>query len=276
MVRRFGLSNIGIAYATRLYPAVLPKLQSNAVKLRLKGIDHPIWIRAGTSDWRVLHQIFVAEEYNFGSEPHEAALSRFYKDILNRSEVPIIIDCGANIGLASVWYATRYPNARVIAVEPEPENFRILAMNAASYANITPIQGGISDRQTRATLVNAGDEPWAWETNENGETGKVAMFTIPCLLGEIPNARPIIVKIDIEGAEIALFRSNVEWTRQTPLIVFESHDRRFVWRGTFHAVVSRLIDQPRDYIHQGENTFAFLHDPNLTVLSGKNNPINGL
>jgi FkbM family methyltransferase len=114
------------------------------------------------------------------------------------------------------WKNYRDGSARIIAVEPEPKNFRILAMNAANYPNITPIQGGISDRQTRASLVNAGDDPWAWETKESGETGDVAMFTIPELLADVPNARPMIVKIDIEGGEAEMFRSNVEWTPARP------------------------------------------------------------
>ncbi len=87
------------------------------------------------------------------------SVSDFYEDVLNRSEVPVIVDCGANIGISSVWYAQRYPRARIIAVEPEPENFRILSMNAANYPNIVAVQGGVSDRQTRVSLTNAGDAP---------------------------------------------------------------------------------------------------------------------
>jgi FkbM family methyltransferase len=260
MVRQFDFSTARAAYCARLYGTTLPGPQWKMMTLQLTGVRHPVWLRPGTSDWRVLHQVFVAEEYNPGSEAHETALAHFYEDVLGRSKVPVIIDCGANVGMASIWYAQRYPSARIIAVEPEPENFRILAMNAANYPNITPIQGGISDRQTRASLVNAGDDPWAWETKESGETGDVAMFTIPGLLADVPNARPMIVKIDIEGGEVEMFRSNAEWTRQAALVVFEAHDRRFVWRGTFHAIVSSMVDRPRDYIQQGENTFAFSHD----------------
>ncbi|HEY2132214.1 MAG TPA: FkbM family methyltransferase, partial [Acetobacteraceae bacterium] len=178
---------------------------------------------------------------------------------IDRAEVPVIIDCGANIGIASIWYAQRYPRARIIAVEPEPENFRILTMNAANFPNITVVQGGISDRQTRLSLSNVGDAPWAWETKESNETGEIATFTIPGLLDTVPNGRPLIVKIDIEGFEVALFRSNLDWPREIPLIVFESHDRLFAWRGTFHAIAAALVGTPRDYIQKGENTFAYSH-----------------
>ena len=175
-----------------------------------------------------------------------------------KSKTPLIIDCGANIGLASIWYAQKFPAAKIIAVEPEPENFRILTMNAASYPNIVPIQGGISDRETRLSLANRDDAPWAWETTE-ADSGQIMSFTIPSLLETLPSAILMIVKIDIEGSEVELFRSNVDWVAQTPVIVFEAHDGLFNWRGTFHAVVSILTKQPRDYLQNGENTFSILH-----------------
>jgi FkbM family methyltransferase len=227
--------------------------------LRLNGVAHPISLRPGTSDWDVLHQVFVGEEYDSASQAHETIMSHFYADVLDQSEVPVIIDCGANIGIASIWYAQRFPRARIIAVEPEPGNFRILAMNAANYPNITPVQGGISDRQTRVSLTNVGDAPWAWETQECDDTGEIATFTIPDLLATVPRSRLMTVKIDIEGSEVELFRSNLDWPQETPLIVFEAHDRLFAWRGTFHAIVAALTDHPRDYIQKGENTFAFSH-----------------
>jgi FkbM family methyltransferase len=253
------LRTASFAYGVRLLCRVVPKLQWKVVALRLKGVPHPILLRPGTSDWDVLHQIFVAEDYNSGSEAHETSVSDFYEGVLNRLEIPVIVDCGANIGISSVWYAQRYPRARIIAVEPEPENFRILSMNAANYPNITPVQGGISDRQTRVSLTNAGDAPWAWETKESNDDGEIATFTIPNLLATIPGSRLMTVKIDIEGSEVELFRSNLDWSGKAPLIVFEAHDRRFAWRGTFHAIAAALTHQPRDYIQKGENTFAFCH-----------------
>ena len=259
MIRQFGIGTTGAAYAARLYSSVVPHARWKATSLHLGGVPKPVWIRPGTSDWRVLHQVFAGNEYDSGSDAHEAAVAGFYEDALARSEVPVIVDCGANVGLASIWYAVRFPRAQIIAVEPEPENFRILAMNARNYQNIMPVQGGISDRPTRASLTNAGSDPWAWETQENDEDGEVMMVTVQDLLAKVPNAQPLIVKIDIEGAERELFRSNLHWTRDTPLIVFESHDRRFAWRGTFHAIASALLEQPRDYIQQGENTFTFSH-----------------
>ena len=200
----------------------------------------------------------MRQEYECPSKVHEQAVHRFYNDCVSESGIPLIVDCGANIGLASIWYAQKFPRAKIVALEPEPENFRILTMNVSNYPNIIPVHGGISDRKTYFTLSNVTNAPWAWETIE-ADSGQIRAFTIPDLLESVPNAVLMIVKVDIEGGEVGLFRSNVGWVPEAPVIVFEAHDSLFSWRGTFHAVVSILTKQPRDYIQSGENTFSFLH-----------------
>jgi hypothetical protein len=69
----------------------------------------------------------------------------------------------------------------------------------------------------------------------------------------------LIVKVDIEGYETSLFRSNTAWAAQTPLVVFEMHDWLFHWRGTGDAIFRRLTQRPRDYLVRGENIFSFAH-----------------
>lgn len=44
-----------------------------------------------------------------------------------------IIDAGANIGLTSVYLANRFPNARILALEVDQQNFELLAENARPY-----------------------------------------------------------------------------------------------------------------------------------------------
>jgi FkbM family methyltransferase len=258
VIKASGVRGGILGLAARAASKARPSSRWTPRRLRLREVSHPILLRPATSDWNVLWDIFLRREYDCPSEEHDQAIRRFYDTCVAESKTPLIIDCGANIGLASIWYAQKFPRAKIIAVEPEPENYRILTMNAANYPNIVPIQGGISDRETRLSLVNQGDAPWAWETIE-ADSGQVRSFTIPSLLKTVPDGVLMIVKIDIEGSEVDLFRSNVEWVAHTPVIVFEAHDGLFSWRGTFHAIVSILTKQPRDYLQKGENTFSLLH-----------------
>jgi FkbM family methyltransferase len=257
-IREFGLRNGLVVSRARATSAAKSSPQGKLTRVFTRNSGLPIYLREGTSDWSVLDQIFVRSEYDYQSPGHDNALNRFYADTVSRSEIPLILDCGANIGLSSIWFARKYPLATVIAIEPESENFRMLTMNTTEYANILAVHGGVSDRDGKMSLFNSGNEPWAWQGQE-ADDGDVKTYTVPNLIIMIPNSRLLIVKIDIEGGEANLFRSNLEWVAESPLIVFEAHDWHFNWRGTFHAVASALTKEPRDYLHNGENTFSFSH-----------------
>jgi FkbM family methyltransferase len=263
LVKAFGVRwGTQIFYSIHVVDSLAPKYSIK--QLDLKKFKFPIFYRARSSDASVFEQTLVLNEYEVPIEAHRLALEAYYQMLLADGKRPLVIDCGANIGLSSVWFARRFPNAAVIAVEPEPDNFAVLLKNVAGYQNIKPIQAAISDHASTVSLQNVANEPWAWETKES-ETGPISTVTVSQLLGEAGSSAPLLVKIDIEGFEVQLFRSNSEWTSGIPLIVFESHDWLFHWRGTAHAILSVLCKDPRDYLQKGENTFALLH----SLLSGK-------
>jgi FkbM family methyltransferase len=228
-------------------------------QMTVRGVPHPIWLREGTSDFEVMEQIFVHHEYDFARwSSHHAMVQESYSELLKAGKIPVIVDCGANIGFASIWFAVRFPRALVFAIEPEPENFAVLSRNVSAYPNIAPIQAGISDRVGKLTLRNPAGEPWACQTQDD-DKGGIDTVTIPDLLAGRPDCAPLIVKVDIEGYETSLFRTNTDWAGRTPLVVFEMHDWLFHWRGTGHAIFRCLTEQPRDYLVRGENIFSFAH-----------------
>jgi FkbM family methyltransferase len=234
-------------------------------QLFIREAAHPVWLRKGTADLDVMEQIFVHREYDFaGWSSHHEMVQHAYVETINAGRMPVIVDCGANIGLASIWFALRYSRAIIYSVEPEPDNFAMLCRNVAPYPNIRPIQAAISDRTTRVSLRNPAHSSWACQT-EDDEQGQIETVTIPALLARSENAAALIVKIDIEGYEANLFRSNTAWVKRIPLVVFEMHDWLFAWRGTGDAILSCLTRSPRDYLMRGENIFAFSHPNALDV-----------
>jgi FkbM family methyltransferase len=258
-VASFGLGQGTVAYFLLTWPRLMRSDSRTVRRLRIPAVSHPIWLRPATSDWFVMEKVFIDLDYNLSQWPeHERAILVCYESALERGQTPVIVDAGAHIGLAALWFAERFPRARIFAVEPAPENLELLRRNASLYPNVTPIDAAIWDRETRVDLVNTHDEPWAWETRESG-SGEMRTVTVPNLLNREPDSVPLIVKADIEGSEIELFRSNLDWVEQTPLIVFELHDWQGGWRGTGHAVFSRLSRHPRDYMQRGENMFSFAH-----------------
>jgi FkbM family methyltransferase len=230
--------------------------RSRAQRFRLPGLAHALWLRPGTSDSTVLFKIFVDQEYDIAGWPtHAAALQAAYDVALDRGQVPVVIDCGANVGLSSVWFARRFPRARVVAIEPQPENHALLARNAASWGNIVPLHAAVSDHRTEVALIDMGHRADSWRTEE--QPGGLATVTIDDALATVPGGVPLVVKVDIEGAEADLFRSSTGWLERTPLVIVETHDWMLPWRGTGHAVLSALVRSQRDYLTRGENIFAF-------------------
>ncbi|HEY6834279.1 MAG TPA: FkbM family methyltransferase [Pseudolabrys sp.] len=258
-VRAFGLVRGTSAFVFLVAPSLIRIAPDKMKALRIPGVPHPVWLRPATSDWYVMEQIFIDEEYSLSRWPeHANALRAQYESVLERGQVPVIVDCGAHIGLATLWFAQTFPRARIFAVEPTRQNFELLRQNVSSHPSITPVNAAIWDRETRVDLINANEQPWAWAMQESA-SGGIRTTTINDILQREPNGVPLLVKIDIEGGEVELFRSKTEWVERTPLIVLELHDWLGGWRGTGHAVFSRLSRHPRDYMQRGENIFSFAH-----------------
>jgi FkbM family methyltransferase len=256
--RRFGFSTSVRLHAARLKHRLFSSQRSAASAIRL-GSFGTVHLRPATSDWEILHQVIVGDEYDSNSGPLETALRNFYDRVCALGKTPLIVDCGANIGLTSLWYSRRFPRAHVVAVEPQEDNFALLKRNVSGRANITPIMAAVWNRKTQVSLANADGQPWGWRTRQS-DAGGLTTVTLPELLTGLDNMIPMIVKIDIEGAEVDLFRSNFEWARTVPLIVFEPHDWMLPWRGTFHAIISALVHSPRDYLFRDQTVFAFTHE----------------
>ncbi|OGM64299.1 hypothetical protein A2961_00205 [Candidatus Woesebacteria bacterium RIFCSPLOWO2_01_FULL_39_21] len=79
---------------------------------------------------RSFEEIFVEKIYDF--DP-------------NTTLAPTIIDCGANIGLASLYFKIKYPNSKIICFEPVKETFRYLKMNLTKFSNVTLVNAALSE-----------------------------------------------------------------------------------------------------------------------------------
>lgn len=80
--------------------------------------EKPFAMRKNHIDEDIFKSVLVEEEYGY----------------LRFAEEPsVIIDAGANIGTASVYFANKYPKAKIYAIEPAADNYEILCLNAKAY-----------------------------------------------------------------------------------------------------------------------------------------------
>lgn len=193
------------------------KLKKTAT-LNVADARYPISLRAGNSDQLVFKQVFLLKEYDLDKD--------FGMTI--PSDLGVIIDAGANIGLASVYFANRYPNAKIIAIEPETGNFQQLKKNTAAYKNIIPLQAALWNKKEELIINNPGYGDWGFMVEENTakKDGAVQALSVSDLMEQYNLKTIDLLKIDIEGAEKEVFESGAEkWLPQTKTIVVELHDR---------------------------------------------------
>ena len=168
--------------------------------------------RRNRSDTVMFHQVFVSREYDYDLD----------------FEPTSILDAGANVGYATRFFRQRYPNAAVIAVEPDPENCQLFLRNTAHLRDVQLIQGGLwgTTGWLRVAQPNASKSELRLETAAGEDPSALRAYTIPDLLRERGWTRVDLVKVDVEGAEREIFAArDIGWLRGTRALIVELHDR---------------------------------------------------
>jgi FkbM family methyltransferase len=190
-------------------------------------------LRGIGSDIAVFQQVFINQEYAIASLPNDAH---------------VIIDLGANIGLASLFFAEKYPYAHLIAIEPDPENFAMLTRNLAQIsprATTLPIAIWSDDCELAIKRTDVRGNPlgdWGVQVGLplQGSSLNVRGCTMNRVIAAFDLKHIDIVKIDIEGAEKELFESaDLHWLNIVDMIIVETHER---FRPGSHDAVLRLLN----------------------------------
>jgi FkbM family methyltransferase len=246
-------------------------LRENAklVTVTMPGFPHPMYLRAGTSDMYTFLQVIMHPEYEIRPFPQFQKLKDLYQKSRAEGRRPLIIDCGANIGLSAVWFSLLFPEARIFAVEPDADNIKVAQRNLAAYPNVTLLHGAIWDHPKELTISDTTVAPWAYRMKEAQEGAArnpdniLKAFTIPEIMDMADTPQALIVKIDIEGAEATLFRSNTEWVGLTDLIAIELHDWMLPKQRTSAPFIRSFANLDFDLLQRGENLFVFLDRPDV-------------
>lgn len=207
--QRFG-NFTGFLFWLRLLKEKLHR-KGDVFSVRVPGIKSKIALRAHTSDVETLCQIFCHAEL----------------EVPVAKGVAYIIDAGANIGLASVYFANRFPDARIDALEVDDGNLRILRLNASPYRNVLVRSTGLWSHKTRLKIINSDAEPWAFRVREveRDEPGGIPAVSVSDLVEARGGGKIDILKIDIEGAEIEVLSKSAMWMHRVKTLFVELHDR---------------------------------------------------
>lgn len=171
----------------------------------LQSLRYPILIRPGTQDAETVIDNVIREEYGQFT-PAKAP--------------EWMIDAGAYIGDTTAYFLSRFPELKVVALEPNPPSYEMARQNLKLYGDraILLRKGLFSTEQI---LCFAGGGTGASIANSGFE---IDCTTVLSLLERYSIPHVDILKMDIEGAEEAVFLSQPEaWLSRIDLLILEIH-----------------------------------------------------
>jgi len=162
--------------------------------VQVPGLHHPVTLRAMTSDVEVFHQIFVDGELEFDLHMLPSR----------------IIDAGANIGLAAVYFSSRFPEAKILALEVETANFELLRHNTAFYPNITCLKKALWSGPANLSIANPTAESMSFQVSPSAKGDEEGILAVGVKdLAEMfrgDGARPGVVGVGMSAVVLHLKR----------------------------------------------------------------------
>ena len=243
-------SELGPVSGMRWYAAKvtarLPLHHPRRISVKSPSLAYPVEVRMyPSSDDFVFDQIFVRHEY---------------APVCRRLHDPrFILDLGANVGYASAIFASRFPAAKILAVEPDPGNYKLCAKNLAPYKGRAEVLlGAVWGSRTQLALARGNfcdGREWATRVEKapSDATAEVQAWDVATLLDMAHQREADLVKIDIEGSEAEVFAENPErWLPRVRNLCIELHDDRC--RDTFFNALRGYDYELEEY---REFTFCF-------------------
>jgi FkbM family methyltransferase len=140
------------------------------------------------------------------------AFSLLFKDVFlthdyffnSASERPHIIDCGSNIGMSVLYFKLIYPQANIVAFEPDPQAFACLEENvrANQFADVRLMQNAVTCDDGPLTFYYDQDNPGSPHMSTLAERMPKAQRTVMGVrLSSFIDREVDFLKMDIEGAE---------------------------------------------------------------------------
>jgi FkbM family methyltransferase len=150
--------------------------------------------------------------------------------VLSTKEGAVFIDVGAHIGRYSFVLAKLFPNAKVIAIEPNPEAYQALikGIKANGLRNVTALNIALSDFDGVAHLyIKRGTAISSLVEGDNSfKIIDVPAKRLDTVMEELGINKVDIIKIDVEGAEFHVIKGAVNTIKKyKPVLIIEIRER---------------------------------------------------
>lgn len=161
--------------------------RARRLRIRAAGCDRDWWV-GDAMEMAALSEVFVAGQYG---------------DYLPAQPPRLILDAGANVGSATLWFRERFPDARIISVEPNSRAFDRLKRNVGDDPNVQLVNAALAGSDGKAFF---GGEPMTpvgrLQDRDGPGVVKVETLTLGTVRDRFAAGRPIdVFKLDVEGGE---------------------------------------------------------------------------
>jgi len=219
-------------------------------RLHPRQVAHPLKVRLrGSSDLLCFAQIFNFQEYSC---------------LHDLKEPSVVLDLGANVGFSSAYFLNVFPKSRVVAIEPDEQNFAICRANLVPYGDrVLLLHGAAWSRSTKLRVLKGGDHrEWATQVCEliNGDdiSEEVQAWDVESLIEMAGGGAVDLLKVDIERAELIVFGESARyWLHKVKNICIELHGKDC--EEVFFAALNNF---DYDLSHSGELTICRNLRPN--------------
>lgn len=170
------------------------------------------------------NRIYANDSRSFIGQYNEIFKRKIYnfKPLDNQ---PYIIDCGANIGLSTIYFKLKFPSSEVIAFEPDPLVFKLLQKNIKSFKfnNVKLVNKGVFNKNGEEKFFGKGDDSGRIISNEvlPKNYRKIKVVSLRNYLRK----KVCLLKIDIEGAEYKVIKDINDFLFNVSRIFIEYHSR---------------------------------------------------
>jgi FkbM family methyltransferase len=181
----------------------------------------------------------------------------------------VIIDVGANVGATALYFLSRYPSSRVLCFEPATLNIEYLRRNTGFTDRIEVFPYGLYSETTVAPLYEGKTQCMQYSVYPGPEvTEQSTQIELHRALDELQgiSESPWLLKVDVEGAELAILKSMEPLFAHIGVIYLEYHSERE--RLAFDALLTTdfmLWRSSANMVHRGN--VAYVAERYLT---GKN------
>jgi FkbM family methyltransferase len=207
LVQRLGLTN-----AIKL--ALYSRLTKRLVPVYLTRSERPFFVRGRTTDDTVVESVFADNQY----------------PLVDGFCPKTIIDAGANCGAASAYFKAHYPDADIVALEPEQSNFDLLARNLGRVDGIDLLKGALWSRECALQITNPDSADYAFRVSDvtggsDVSEESVRAYSVEQIMAMKRWQTVDLLKLDIEGSEREIFQRNcLDWLGKVSMIFVELHE----------------------------------------------------